>query len=270
MKKNRTGVTAKGHRPALSAGKFHGVSLLFSGVAASLLALAGFAHASSGDGLMSSFDFDNGGSGLPAPGWAGSAGSSQQYFQFLDDSLNGPADVDNNPFGEPAFSVNVGSIGQDAWLNPQEEFGPTREDNGGVWEIAEDEWISFSIPVQDTFIGGGALQFFVTAVAFENDFAGFNSFPGFSIQNHVSDDQSFQSGLLEDHAEGEWHYLNWSGSVSAFTGNEITFVLSGIEPGTLALIDSFEAHVIPEPGTYAVLFGVFSLGLIAYRHRIRR
>ncbi len=230
------------------------------------------------DGLMTSFDFmpmSTSESGLPAPEWADSPGATQQYFRFLDNSLSGSADFIQNEFGEATFSVNV-DIGQGAWQDPNTDIF-TRENNGGAWELDSadsGEQLSFAIPVQDLSsagegFSGSSIDFYITAVIFEPDFGGFYGFPTLSILDYQIDGLLESSGFVEDHPNGEWSYLSWRGTIHDVTENQLTFLIAGGD-GIQSLVDSVEAFtVVPEPRTYAVIFGILALAITVLRRRRR-
>lgn len=252
------------------------VSGLKTGMLTISMTVATATYVAGDDGLMASSDFapmDASGSGLPSPAWAGSPGATQQYFRFLDDSLTGTADFSDNPFGQAGFSVNV-DIGQDAWLDPNSAIF-TREDNGGAWELdaaGTGEQISFAIPVQDISgtgegFEGSSIDFLITAVYFEPEFGGFYGIPSLSIEDYEIDGLLESSGIVEDHGSGEWRYLSWTGTVHNVTESDLTFLILGGE-GIQGLVDSFEAYtIVPEPRTYAVIFGFLALAMTVIRRR---
>ncbi len=233
-----------------------------------------FTLAMADDALMSSAEFQplsEMGSGLPAPEWAGNEVASYQYYRFLDDSMSGTADVFQNPFGNPGFVVNVNS-GQ-SWLDPEDPASTVREDNGGVWEIENGDQLTFSIPLQQGSNGGLSLDFLLNIVAFQGEglFDSFYSLPDFSVDGYAIDDLIGDSGPLgEPGSNGDWVYLSWQGTVHGVTGGEISFVVSNAGNGTLALVDSFEAYVIPEPGTYVLLLGIAAATAVAIRRKMSR
>ncbi len=232
--------------------------------------------ATADDALWGSTEFDTFsemGSGLPEPEWAGNTGATQQYYRFLDNSLSGTADVFNNPFGTPDFTV-VADAGQAAWLNPEGANSTVREDNGGVWEIENGDIITFSIPLPQGGNGGRSLNFLLNIVAFQGEAGFFDSFyslPSFSVAGHTIDNLAGENNPLgEPGMNGEWVVLSWQGTVNDVTANEISFVVSNTADGTLALFDSFEAYVIPEPGTYVLLFGIAAALAVGIRRKISR
>lgn len=211
----------------------------------------------------------------PPPEWAGEDDTTSQRYIFTTDNPMAMAEEFDNEYGNPALQVTVDSetapgFGS-GWQDPDDD-GVTREDSGGAWELGPNGDITVSVPFADELSEGFSydVDFFVNIVYA----TGFYGPPSPGIESHTPDSEtvSVQPGF-DTAGPVSWDLMVWEGTLTDVQTNTLSFVADSTgEFGSL--VDTYEVYtdftLVPEPATYAAIFGGVAFLAVAAGRRWRR
>lgn len=220
---------------------------------------------------------------FPEPEWSEDA--MVLSHQFPTDDPNPFPDQFSHPDGAAAMqsAVFVGELGI-GWENPDDYPGATvREDSGGAWDLGKGEpdsdgriEISFGLSniMDPGSFPGYEVELFVNVVRYSS----LGGIPTFSVEGYNTTDTSVEDGFYDMRTSEEgfndfWNLTTWSGRVVGLMEEEMTFVLNA-HPTQGTVVDTVEVWAnwteVPEPRTYALLFGLAAIAFTIWRRRSAR